>query len=98
MTAFLLVGNRAQSAAERSPAMAASTAAALIAWHGGLRRWGLLHSFALPDPVTGEAMLCLVIQASGPAAARQLATRWGRLGGYLVTVLELRDANERRAS
>ena len=98
MTAFLLVGSRTPGAAEPSPAIAARTTAALITWHQGLRRWGLLRSFALPDAVTGQAMLCLVVQASGPAAARQLATRWGRLGGYLVTVLELRDANERRAS
>ena len=98
MTSYLLVGNRVPGAPERSPAMVANAAVALLTWHNELRRWGLLRSFALPDPVTGEAMLCLVVQTSGPAAAQLLARRWGRIGEYLVTVLELRDAKERRAS
>lgn len=97
MTAYLLVGRRVPGGAERSPAIVARTTAALMTWHQGLRRWGLLRSFTLPDAVTGETMFCLVVQSSGPAAAKRLATRWGRLGGYLVTVLEMRDANERRA-
>jgi hypothetical protein len=109
MTAFLLVGSRPLEEPERSPAMAARDAAALTTWHRGLRRWGLLSSFAVPDEDGHGAetapRLCLVVQVSGADAARRLAARWEGLGGYSVTVLALREvadeggsADGRRAS
>ncbi len=98
MTAFLLVGSRRPGCAERSPAMAARDAAALTTWHQELRRWGLVRSIAIPDKdaPAGETLLCLILQVSGAEAAERLATRWGRLGGYKVTVLALHDATGRR--
>lgn len=97
MTAFLLVGTRVPGGAERSPAMAARAAAALMTWLQGLRRWGLLRSFALPDAAAGAPVLCLIVQVSGQAAAQQLAARWEWLGGYHVTVLEVQEAAGLRA-
>ncbi|MGN6792126.1 MAG: hypothetical protein ACTHJW_07020 [Streptosporangiaceae bacterium] len=98
MTAFLLVGSRPLGGPERSPALAARDAAALMTWHRGLRQWGLLRSFALPDEDGSALRLCLIVQVSGADAAQRLAMRWERLGGYQVTVLALREVAERRAS
>jgi hypothetical protein len=102
---FLLLGVRPWAPAELSPVRTAHDVAASAVWHRWLRRWGLLRSFALPPagpagPLgsRAEARAYLVVRASGRAAADRLAADWGRVGGYQVHVLPLRDAiaGERR--
>jgi hypothetical protein len=85
---FLLLAARPAIPGELSPARAARDLAALAAWQGCLRRWGLLASFAVGRPGHGPAA-CLVVRVSGPAAAWRLAAGWQRLAGYEVTVLPL---------
>jgi hypothetical protein len=86
---FLLLAARPAIPGELSPARAARDLAALAAWQGCLRRWGLLASFAVGRPGHGPAA-CLVVRVSGPAAAWRLAAGWQRLAGYDdVTVLPL---------
>jgi len=97
MTEFLLVATRPAVTGEVTPRRAARDLADLSAWHRWLRRWGLLRSFGVPqdpkDPKDrGERRVFLIVQASGYTAAQRLAAAWGRMGGYDVTVLELRHA------
>lgn len=89
MSEFLLLGMRSQGDQEVSPARVAADVAAVASWHRWMRRWGLLRSFALPlEPCTG-LRACLIVQASGTAAASQLASGWGRVSGYRVAVTPL---------
>jgi hypothetical protein len=60
---------------------------ALAAWHGWLRRLGLLRSFGLPRDPAGELRACLVIRASGQPAAELLAAGWGQVSGCQVTLV-----------
>jgi hypothetical protein len=97
MTEFLLVGTRPAVTGEVTPHRAARDLADLAAWHRWLRRWGLLRSFGVPALSQdlrdrAERRVCLIVQASGYAAAQRLAANWGRMGGYDVAVLELRQA------
>ena len=89
MNEFLLLGTRAAASGEMSPARAARDVAAATAWHRWLRRWGLLRAFSVPADRAIELRACLVVWASGPAAADRLAVGWGRVTGYRVTVLPL---------
>ncbi len=89
MSEFLLLGTRPAMPGELSPARAARDLAALAAWQGCLRRWGLLASFAVGRAGRGGPAACLVVRVSGPAAAWRLATGWQRLAGYDVRVLLL---------
>lgn len=68
---------------------AAHDVVATQAWHRLLRRWGLLRSFAFPDESVAGLRACLLITASGHAAAARLAAGWGDVTGYQVTVLRL---------
>jgi len=70
--------------------------AAVAAWHRWLRRWGLLRAFSLPHDRTADLRACLVVWASGPAAAQRLGAGWGRVTGYQVTVLPLLDGSVRK--
>jgi len=88
---FLLLGARPPASSETSPARAAHDMAVVTAWHRWLRRWGLLRAFSLPQERTAELRACLVVWASGPAAAQRLGAGWGRVTGYQVTVLPLLD-------
>jgi hypothetical protein len=88
---FLLLGARPPASGETSPARAAHDMAVVTAWHRWLRRWGLLRAFSLPQERAAEPLACLVVWASGPAAARRLGAAWGRVTGYRVTVLPLLD-------
>jgi hypothetical protein len=91
MSEFLLIGTWPTAPAELPLAVAARSVVRAAAWHGWLRRWGLLRSFGLPaDP--GELRACLVVRATGDEAARRLAEGWGRASGYRVTVLPLSGA------
>jgi len=92
MSEFLLLGIRPQADREVSPAGLACDVTAAAAWHQWLRRWGLLRSFALPREPVADLRACLIIQASGQVAAARLASGWGRVSGYLVTVTQLREA------
>jgi len=87
---FLLVGARPSAPGELALAAAAHDVVAQSAWHGWLRRWGLLRSFGLPADPEAELRACLVVRATGDEAARRLAAGWGRVSGYRVTVLPLR--------
>ena len=93
MNEFLLLGNRPPASGETSPARAAHDMAAVAAWHRWLRRWGLLRAFSLPHDRTADLRACLVVWASGPAAAQRLGAGWGRVAGYQVTVLPLLDGS-----
>jgi hypothetical protein len=95
MSEFLLLAVRppGRGRAEVSPAGVARDLAAAAAWQAWLRRWGLLRSFGLPDgPADGPAggvRACLIVRASGPAAAGRLAAGWAGVSGCPVTVTEL---------
>ena len=93
MNEFLLLGTRPPGSGETSPARAAHDMAAVTAWHRWLRRWGLLRAFSLPQDRATELRACLVVWASGPAAARRLGAGWERVTGYRVTVLPLLDGS-----
>ncbi|HXP18222.1 MAG TPA: hypothetical protein VN840_01125 [Streptosporangiaceae bacterium] len=89
MSVFLLLGSRPQTDREVSPAGVARDVAAAAAWCRSLRRWGLLSAFALaPEPVTG-LRACLIVRASCHAAAERLASDWGQVSGYQVSVTRL---------
>jgi len=90
---FLLLGKRPPASGETSPARAAHDMAAVAAWHRWLRRWGLLRAFSLPHDRTADLRACLVVWASGPAAAQRLGAGWGHVTGYQVTVLPLLDGS-----
>ena len=91
MSEFLLLGARSAPSPEMSPARAARDLTALAAWHRWLRRWGLLRSYAVRPPWLAGPRVCLIVRASGPAAAQRLAVGWEQAGGYRVTIMELRD-------
>jgi len=92
MTEYLLVGTRQPVARELSPAGVAREMAAATVWHQCLRRWGLLRYVGLPHEPDAEVRACLVIQASGQDAATRLASGWGCVSGYRVSVARLLDA------
>ena len=94
MSEFLLVGTWPAARAELPLAVAARTVVTGAAWHGWLRRWGLLRSYGLPADPGGEPRACLVVRATGDEAARRLAAGWGRVSGYRVTVLPLMTTGE----
>jgi len=91
MSEYLLLGIRPQTDREVSPAGLARQVAAATAWHRWLRRWGVLRSFALPREPVADLRACLIIQASGQLAATRLASAWGCVSGYRVTVNQLCD-------
>ena len=93
MNEFLLLGTRPPACGEMSPARAARDMAAVTAWHRWLRRWGLLRAFSLPHDRSADLRACLVVWASGPAAAQRLGAGWGHVTGYQVTVLPLLDGS-----
>jgi hypothetical protein len=95
---FLLLGTRPAAAREMSPARAAHDLAALTAWHGWLRRWGLLRSYAVLPPWLAGPRVLLLVRATGPAAARRLADGWERAGGYQVTIVPMCDGGTVRAA
>jgi hypothetical protein len=89
MSAFLLLGTRPAGAREVSPPTIARDLAAAVAWCRTLRRWGLLHGFAVdPEVVTGVRS-GLIVLASGRAVAERLASDWGRVTGCQVSVTRL---------
>jgi hypothetical protein len=92
MTEYLLVGTRQPIVRELSPAGVAREMAAATSWHQCLRRWGLLRYVGLPQEPDADVRACLVIQASGQDAATRLASGWGRVSGYRVSVTRLRAA------
>jgi hypothetical protein len=92
MSAYLLAGVRQPLNRELPLAAAARDVVALTHWHGWLRRWGLLESFALARDPASEPRACLVIRATGEEAAARLAEGWQRVSGYRVTVLTLSAA------
>jgi hypothetical protein len=89
MSEFLFLGTRRMAAAEVSPARTVRDLLALIAWYRGLRRWGLMRSFAVDQARRGGPGVYLVVRASSFAAAGRLAAGWERLACYDVTVLPL---------
>jgi hypothetical protein len=96
VSAYLLAGFGRPLNRELALAAAARDVVALTLWHGWLRRWGLLESFALPRDPASEPRACLVIQATGEEAAARLAEGWERVSGYRVTVLALSAATAHR--
>ena len=96
MNEFLLLGTRSHASGEMSPARAARELAAVAAWHRWLRRWGLLRAFSVPQAGAAEPRACLVVWASGPAAAQRLGAGWGRVTGYDVTTVPLLDGTAGR--
>lgn len=87
MSEFLLLAVRPASGAEVSLRRAAHDVIAVQAWHRLLRGWGLLRAFAFPDDSVAGVRACLLVRASGDAAAARLAACWGSVSGYQVTVL-----------
>jgi hypothetical protein len=93
MSDFVLLGTRPAVSPELSPAGFARELAALAAWHGSMRRWGLLRSYAVRPPWVAGHWVLLIVRAAGPAAAGRLAAGWRQAGGYDVTVVQLREDN-----
>jgi hypothetical protein len=89
VSVFLLLGIRPRPSREVSPAAVARDLAASAAWYRALRRWGLLCAFALAPEPDSELRACLIVLASGQAAADRLASDWGQVSGYLVSVTQL---------
>jgi hypothetical protein len=92
MTEFLLVGTRQPEpggSGELVLAAAAGRVVAGAAWHGWLRRWGLLLSYGLPAEPRAGLRACLVVTASDEHAAQKLAAGWATVSGYGVAVLAL---------
>ena len=91
MSEFLLLAVQppGRGRGEVSPAGVARDLAAAAAWQGWLRRSGLLRSFGLPDGPVAGVRACLIVRASGPAAAGRLAAGWAGVSGCPVTVTEL---------
>ena len=91
MTQFLLAGTRsaAGDTAEPGLAVAARQLASAVAWHGWLRRWGLLAGYGLARDPADEVRACLVVRASDNDAADRLARGWATVTGYRVAVLSL---------
>jgi hypothetical protein len=91
MTEFLLAGTRpaAGGTAEPGLAAAASQLVSAVAWHGWLRRWGLLAGYGLARDPAGEVRACLVVRANDSDAAERLARGWETVTGYRVAVLSL---------
>ena len=92
MSVYLLAGIRRPLDGELTLAAAAHDVVARTTWHGWLRRWGLLQAFAVPQDPASEPQACLVVRATGDAAAARLAEGWERVSGYRVTVLALSTA------
>jgi hypothetical protein len=92
MTEFLLAGTRQPQpggSGELALAAAARRVVHTAAWHGWLRRWGVLLSYALPSDPAAGLRACLVIGASDEQAAERLAAGWATVSGYGVAVLAL---------
>jgi hypothetical protein len=99
MSEFLLLGSRPAALpapGEASPGGVAHNVVALAAWHGWLRRWGLLRSFGLPPDPAGDVRACLIVRASGHTAAERLAAGWSRASGYQVILVPLSSRAEGR--
>lgn len=92
MSVYLLAGSRGPFGGEMGLAAAAHAVVTRSAWHGWLRRWGLLESFALPRDPANELHACLVVRVTGEGGAARLAHEWERVTGYRVTVLALATA------
>jgi hypothetical protein len=92
MNDYLLVGTRLPGMKELSPDVVARCVATSCLWQRALLRWGLLRSFAVGSGAPAEPTVCLVVHASSPGAADDLAVGWERAAGYLVTTLPLVDA------
>jgi hypothetical protein len=92
MTEYLLVGTwQPQPGVVRELALAAAARRVVqaAAWHGWLRRWGLLLSYGLPGEPRAGIRACLVVAASSEQAAQRLAAGWATVSGYRVAVLTL---------
>jgi len=91
MTPFLLAGTRPAGGSVAEPGLAATArrVVSAAAWHGWLRRWGLLAAYGLSQDPTAELRVCLVVRASSAPAAERLAWDWETMSGYRVTVLSL---------
>ena len=96
MSEFLLLAVRPPGSAEVSLRRAAHDVVTVQAWHRLLRGWGLLRSFAFPDESVAGLRACLLVRATGDAAAARLAAGWGSVSGYQVTVLRLRAVRAHR--
>jgi hypothetical protein len=89
VSAYLLAGIRGPLDRELTLAAAAREVVTRTFWHGSLRRWGLLESFALPRDPASEPQACLIVRAPGYEEAARLAEGWARVSGYRVTVLPI---------
>jgi hypothetical protein len=79
MTEFLLAGTRQPQpggSGELALGAAARRVAHAAAWHGWLRRWGLLVSYGLPGEPRAGVRACQVVAASNEPAAQRLAAGW----------------------
>jgi hypothetical protein len=92
MTEFLLAGIRQPQpggSGELALAAAARRVVQAAAWHGWMRRWGLLLSYGLPGEPRAGVRACLVVAASDELTAQRLAAGWATVSGYRVAVLAL---------
>jgi hypothetical protein len=89
MSDFLLLAAHRGPPGELSPMTAARSCAAASRWHEALRRWSLLSGYAVRVGPRATPTSCLVVHASGRAAARRLADGWERVCGYDVAVLPI---------
>jgi hypothetical protein len=99
MSRFVLVGARRFPPAELSPAHVGLSVAQSLAFVASIRRWQLLDSYAIAAIGRAEAdqpRTVLLMWASCPAAAANLAAAWSRVTGFEVSTWPLVPA--RRAA
>ena len=92
MSRFVLVGARRFPPAELSPTHVGVTVARSLAFVAPIRRWQLLDSYAIDAIGRAEVdqpRTMLLMWASCPAAAANLAAAWSRVTGFDVSTWPL---------
>jgi hypothetical protein len=89
MSRFVMVGARRFPPAELSPAHVGLSVAQSLAFVASIRRWQLLDSYAIRWAEADQPRTMLLMWASCPAAAANLAAAWSRVTGFEVSTWPL---------
>lgn len=92
MSRFVLVGARRFPPEELSPAQIGQSVAESLAFVASIRRWQLLDSYAVGPTdwaAADQPRTMLLLWASCPVAAANLAAAWSRVTGFEVSTWPL---------